>query len=95
MALLAIKNTSEESFNPPFNIPDKIIIKNVNLKNLFIKFKEDFKENFEKKAFKELLDILEKSNSSEEIFSNYVKMNLILSLILCCKESLSTIEFLI
>jgi hypothetical protein len=58
MALLAIKNTSEESFNPPFNIPDKIIIKNVNLKNLFIKFKEDFKENFEKKAFKELLDIL-------------------------------------
>ncbi len=87
MALLAIKNTSEESFNPPFNIPDKIIIKNVNLKNLFIKFKEDFKENFEKKAFKELLDILEKSNSSEEIFSNYVKMNLILSLILENKDS--------
>ncbi|MCG3664889.1 ATP-binding protein [Aliarcobacter butzleri] len=87
MALLAIKKNSKRSFKPPFDIPDKIIIKNVNLKNLFIKFKEDFKENFEENAFKKLLDILEKSNSSEEIFSNYVKMNLILSLILENKDS--------
>ena len=87
MALLAIKNNSKRSFKPPFDIPDKIIIKNVNLKNLFIKFKDDFKENFEENAFKELLEILEKSNSSEEIFSNYVKMNLILSLILENKDS--------
>ncbi|MCG3699626.1 ATP-binding protein [Aliarcobacter butzleri] len=87
MALLAIKNNSKASFKPPFDIPDKIIIKNVNLKNLFIKFKEDFKKDFEKNPFRELLDILEKSNSSEEIFSNYVKMNLILSLILENKDS--------
>ncbi|MFW3411890.1 AAA family ATPase [Aliarcobacter butzleri] len=82
MALLTIKNNSETSFELPFTIPDKIVIKNVNLINYFEKIKENFKEE----EFKQLLKILKESNSSEELFSNYVKMNLVISLILENKD---------
>ena len=87
MALLAIKNNSETSFELPFAIPDKIVIKNVDLIKYFEKIKEGFKENFKEEEFKKLLKILKESNSSKELFSNYVKMNLVLSLILENKDS--------
>lgn len=79
MALIAIKN----NVKIPFRIPDKIRIKNVDLINLFKKIQIDLKEE----ELEKLLYILKNTNSSEKIFSNYVKMNLVISFILENKNS--------
>ncbi|MFX4218024.1 AAA family ATPase [Aliarcobacter butzleri] len=62
----------------PFELPEKLIIKNINFKS----FIENAKNKFDDKNYKKILDVIEKSNDSKTIFKNYLSTNLIISLLL-------------
>lgn len=79
MALIAIQNGLVLSFK----LPKKLFIKNIDIKNLFKKILEN--SNFEQ--LNKVIEIISDANSEDTIFKNYVKMNLIISLLLENKNS--------
>ncbi|OCL90271.1 AAA family ATPase [Arcobacter porcinus] len=74
MSLIAIKNGLEV----PFKLPKKIFIRNINIKNLF----EKIIKNSNSEQLRKIIKIIGDTNSEIKIFKNYVKMNLIISLLL-------------
>ncbi|PZQ05019.1 MAG: hypothetical protein DI567_10180 [Aliarcobacter butzleri] len=90
MALIAIQN----GLIPSFNLPKKLFIKNIDIKKFF----EKIIKNSESEQLSEVIKIISHTNSEDIIFKNYVKMNLIISLLLenqdynnPIKEKISTI----
>ncbi|MDD2358550.1 MAG: AAA family ATPase [Thiovulaceae bacterium] len=62
----------------PFELPKKLIIRNINFKS----FIENAKNKFENTNYRRILDVIEKNNDSNTIFKNYLSTNLIISLLL-------------
>lgn len=90
MALISIQN----GLNVPFKLPKKLFIKNIDIKKFF----EKIIKNSESEQLSEVIKIISHTNSEDTIFKNYVKMNLIISLLLenqdynnPIKEKISTI----
>lgn len=90
MALIAIQN----GLIPSFKLPKKLFIKNIDIKKFF----EKIIKNSESEQLSEVIKIISHTNSEDTIFKNYVKMNLIISLLLenqdynnPIKEKISTI----
>lgn len=62
----------------PFELPDKLIIKNVNFKS----FIDNAKNKFNNSNYRKILEVIEKNNDNKTIFKNYLSTNLVISLLL-------------
>ena len=78
-AIIAIQN----GLKLPFNLPEKLIIKNVNFEDLFSRLIKSSKNS----SFIKILEVIKNNNNNKTIFKNYLKMNLVVDLLLENSES--------
>jgi len=78
-AVIAIQN----GLILPFDIPEKLVIKNINFEGLFERLINDS----DNKSFRKILEVIKNNNDKQTIFKNYLKMNLVVDLLLENRKS--------